>query len=492
MLPYKNLVKISDRSSVAKYLQVSNQMIKLIKTGVLPTNTKLPGSRTMADILGIHRKTVIAAYDELFNQGWIEVLPSKGTFVNSQLPVVDYQPIDNTSNGQFSPLTDTVFSYTSKPYLHRPDSVHDKNVLYINDGVPDTRIAPVAEIAKRYRSLVNRSYFQKYLTYGSIYGNEVLREELVRYLNETRGLNISINNILITRGSQMGIYLASQLLFKKQDAVIVGESNYVAADLTFKEANAELIRVRVDAKGIDTEQIAEICKKQTVKAVYITPHHHHPTTVTLSAERRMHLLQLSYQHKFAIIEDDYDYDFHYAHAPILPLASSDSKGSVIYIGALCKIVVPGIRIGYMVAPNSFIDEAAHLRRIVDRQGDPMMELTYAHMIKDGDIQRHSKKALKIYKERRDLFCQILKDELSDYIDFKVPDGGMSVWVTLKNSGDWREIRDQALQKGLLIEPHEKYNPVSRTESGIRMGFASLNEDEIRKGLKILSSVIKKS
>jgi GntR family transcriptional regulator/MocR family aminotransferase len=289
----------------------------------------------------------------------------------------------------------------------------------------------------------------------------------------------------------MGIYLTSQLLFKNKEAVIIGESNYITADLTFKEANADLIRVGVDEKGIDTNQIAEICKDKIIKAVYITPHHHHPTTVTLSADRRMHLLQLSYQYKFAIIEDDYDYDFHYSHAPILPLASSDSKGSVIYIGALCKIVVPGIRIGYMVAPKSFIDEAAQLRRIVDRQGDPMMELIYAHMIKDGDIQRHSKKALKIYKQRRDLFCEILSKELSDYIDFKIPDGGMSVWVTLKNKGDWRLIRDKALTNGLSIEPHEKYNPLDKDHSGIRMGFASINEDEIKKGLGILAETIKK-
>ena len=491
MLPYKNLILLSETTSVSKYIQISNQMIKLIKSGTLSVNTKLPGSRTMSEILGIHRKTVIAAYEELLNQGWIEVLPSKGTFVSSQLPVVNYQSIDGAETSTSAPSPKTIFSYKTKQHLHRADVSRQNNIIYIDDGIPDTRIAPIAEIAKRYRSLVNKSYFNKYLSYGSIYGNEVLRKELVHYLNETRGLNISIDNILITRGSQMGIYLASQLLFYSDDTVIVGTSNYIAADITFKDAGAQLLRASVDDKGINTDEIAKLCKKNAVKAVFITPHHHHPTTVTLSAERRMHLLQLSHEYKFAIIEDDYDYDYHYTHAPILPLASSDHHGSVVYIGALCKIVVPGIRIGYMVAPKNFVEEAAHLRRIIDRQGDPMMELTYAHMIKDGDIQRHSKKALKIYKERRDLFCQILQEELSDYIDFKIPDGGMSVWVTLKNNGDWRTIRDQAQAKGLSIEPHEKYNPTRQDHSGIRMGFASLNKEEIRKGLEILVDVIRK-
>lgn len=490
MLPFKSLIQISSSTAKAKYLQISNQLIKLIKSGTLASKARLPGSRAMAELLMIHRKTVIAAYDELLSQGWIEVIPSKGTFVSSQLPLVTYQPLNEDQGSHTHPLIEPVFSYAKKPLLHRADAKHENNMIYINDGVPDTRIAPVVEIAKRYRSLVNKSYFSKYLSYGSIYGNELLREALVNYLNETRGLNISIDNVLITRGSQMGIYLASQLLFERQEAVIVGVSNYIAADLTFKEAGADLLRVDVDEKGIDSAQIETLCKKRAIRAVYITPHHHHPTTVTLSAERRMHLLALSYQYKFAIIEDDYDYDFHYAHSPILPLASSDSHGSVIYIGALSKILVPGIRIGYMVAPKAFIDEAAHLRRIIDRQGDPMMELTYALMIKDGDIQRHSKKALKIYKGRRDLFCQILREGLSDYVDFKVPDGGMSVWVTLKKNVDWRIIRDKALTKGLSIEPHEKYNPTSKDHSGIRMGFASLNNQEIEEGLGILTHVIK--
>lgn len=491
MLPYKNLIEISPKTTLAKYIQISNQLIKLIKSGTLPIKTKLPGSRMMAETLSIHRKTVIAAYDELLSQGWIEVLPSKGTFVSSQLPVVKYQQINDSAISPTDTLVKTVFSYTSREFLHRPDTVHHKNVIYINDGIPDTRIAPVSEIAKRYRSLINKSYFKKYLSYGSIYGNEVLREELVNYLNQTRGLNISIDNILITRGSQMGIYLASQLLFSRNEAVIVGDSNYVAADLSFKEANAELIRVSVDEKGIDTLAIAEICKKKSIRAVYITPHHHHPTTVTLSAERRMHLLQLSYKFKFAIIEDDYDYDFHYAHAPILPLASSDTQGSVIYIGALCKIVAPGIRIGYMVAPKAFIDEAAHLRRIIDRQGDPMMELTFAHMIKDGDIQRHSKKALKIYHERRDLFCGILSAQLGDHLDFSIPNGGMAVWTKLRGRLNWKTIGERALSKQLKIEPFAKYNPASGNNLGIRMGFASLNSQEITDGLDILTEVIKK-
>ena len=151
----------------------------------------------------------------------------------------------------------------------------------------------------------------------------------------------------------MGIYLASQLLFNKKDTVVVGNTNYLTANYTFEEAGATITHIPVDDQGIDTNAMEALCMKTKVKAIYVTSHHHHPTTVTLSAERRMHLLQLAKQYGFAIIEDDYDYDFHYSNAPILPLASNDNYGNVIYIGGFTKIIAPAMRIGYLIAPKDF-------------------------------------------------------------------------------------------------------------------------------------------
>ena len=173
----------------------------------------------------------------------------------------------------------------------------------------------------------------------------------------------------------MGIYLSSKLVLKDNDYVIVGATNYSAADLTFKYAGATLLRVTVDSDGINTAEIEQLCKKHSIKAVYVTSHHHHPTTVTLSADRRIHLLNLAQTYHFALIEDDYDYDFHYNHAPILPLASHDTNGNVIYIGSVCKTVAPVFRVGYLIAPAAFVEEAANLRRFIDRQGDSLLELT---------------------------------------------------------------------------------------------------------------------
>ena len=495
MIPYKTIIQLDKKIPAPVYIQLCNQLIQLIKSGTLAPATKLPGSRLMAETLHIHRKTVVAAYEELMAQGWIEACPAKGTYVNTALPIVQQQPIGEAASiDKVEKVKSTSgFAFIRKAHLNRPDVEFEKeDVITIDDGVPDNRIAPIEEMARVYRSIVKKSYNRKHLSYGSIYGNRELREALAGYLNETRGLNIHIDNILITRGSQMGIYLSSQLLLGEGGNIVVGDTNYRAANKTFIEAGAVLNKVEVDDKGIVTDAVEALCTQKKINTVYVTSHHHHPTTVTLSAQRRMHLLELSQKYNFAVMEDDYDYDFHYHNAPILPLASGDTHGNVIYIGGLGKIVAPAIRIGYLVAPKDFVDEAARFRRIIDRQGDPLLELVMARMIKGGEIQRHSKKALKIYKTRRDLFCSLLLEKLNDYFDFETPEGGMAVWVKLHEKYDWGKVRKEALKHGLKLADYcwDKEDAVEAMRNGMRMGFASLTPDEIRKVIDRLEGTMK--
>ena len=324
---------------------------------------------------------------------------------------------------------------------------------------------------------------------SSTYGNEVLRKELTTYLNLTRGLNITKENVLITRGSQMGIYLSSKLLLQKDDIIIVGSTNYTSADTVFVDRKVSLKRVSVDEKGINTKEVEKICKNLQIKAVYVTSHHHHPTTVTLSAQRRIHLLNLAKQYNFAIIEDDYDYDFNYNHSPILPLASHDVNGNVIYIGSVCKTVAPVFRVGYLIAAKEFVDEAANVRRFIDRQGDALLELTFANFIKSGDLDRHIKKVMKVYKARRDLFCKLLKSELSTYFTFEIPKGGMAVWVVLNKKYSWKQVALVAEKHKLEIGEWHRYDFAKTNHNGIRIGFAIYNHEEIYELIKRLKNTM---
>ncbi|PKV51117.1 GntR family transcriptional regulator/MocR family aminotransferase [Aquimarina sp. MAR_2010_214] len=490
MFPFKNNIVLIRNSNRNLYLQLCDQVIGFIKSGKLPPSTKLPGSRKLADDLNIHRKTVISAYEELISQGWVETIPTKGTFVSSSLPIINPKSfVEPTLKNNRKEKSG--FSFLTRPHLIRKSKNKiNQKMLVVDDGCPDHRLAPIEEIAKIYRNITKKSHHENLLTYSSPHGNLELRKALVTYLNQTRGLHITIDNILITRGSQMGIYLNGQLLLSsKNNVIVVGNTNYMTADNTFKEAGAHIEQVPVDSQGLDTNAIENLCKTKRINAVYATSHHHHPTTVTLSAERRMHLLQLAQHYNFAIIEDDYDYDFHYSNAPILPLASNDNHGNVIYIGGFTKIIAPAIRIGYLIAPKDFVDEAARLRRIIDRQGDALLEQTLAQMISTGDVQRHSNKVLKIYKSRRDLFCSLLKEKLGDYFDFEIPKGGMAIWIKLHKTYDWDTICNESGKLGLELNPDwRRYDNDNSRHNGIRMGFASLNEEEIREVIDRLTTI----
>lgn len=487
MFPYKTSIQFDRKSNQALYLQLSNQIIQFIKNQTLAPNAKLPGSRSLAEQLNVHRKTIVACYEELSLQGWVESVPKKGTFVLGNLPVLQKQKLkDSVAVG----LRESAgFSYYKNTILHKKPSKEEGDFMYFNDGVSDSRLTPIDEIARTYRRISAKKLVFDHLSYGSTYGNTTLRNILVDYLNTTRGLHLTMENVLITRGSQMGIWLSSQLLLQTDDVVVVGNTNYASADFTFLYQKAKIERVLVDADGIVTDAIEKLCKLKRIKAVYVTSHHHHPTTVTLSAKRRIHLLNLARQYDFAIIEDDYDYDFNYNHAPILPLASHDTNGNVIYIGSVCKTVAPVYRIGYLIASKEFVDEAAKLRGLVDRQGDALLELTFADFIKTGDLDRHIRKVMKIYEKRRNLFCTLLKEKLGSYFRFEIPKGGMAVWVKLKSNYSWETVSKVARKHKLDIGNWQRYDRAKLGHNCIRIGFATWNEEEIHELIRRLKKTI---
>lgn len=486
MLPYKSLIQIDRKASVALYVQVCNNFITLITKGILQSSDMLPSSRILAELIGVNRNTIKLAYEELISQGWAESLERKGVFVNSKLPTPSSKLLPDTPAGE---ALHGAFIWTNPFRNALPSSDLQKVSFAIDDGFPDVRLTPIDQVMREYRSISRKFYGKSFLKYGSPKGSERLRLSICNYLSNTRGVVVSLDNVLITKGSQMGIYLAARLLLDPANTIAVGMSNYRLADETFRLTGGKVLRIPVDGSGMDIDYLEECLQTQEIKAVYIIPHHHLPTTVTLSSERRLKLLHLAKEHRFAIIEDDYDFDFHYDNKPFLPLASIDHNQNVIYIGSISKTFAPALRIGFMVASPEFINAASALRELVDRQGDTLMEEAFAVMFDTGEVDRHFRKSLKIYKERRDLFCEVLLSDFRDQITFNVPEGGMGIWATFSAEIDLHKMSYQAGKRGLYIDNGDFYKNESYSTNSLRMGFASLNEAEIRKALKILKETL---
>lgn len=475
--PWDFEIAIRHGGHIAVYLQIAHALIEEIRRGRLARGSALPGTRELALRLDVNRKTVVDAYGELAAQGWVKADRTRGTFVSEELPILKEA---NASPGK--PLRG--------PMPDRPDFrmvgaapniqaiLPEKNLLLFDDGTPDTRHVPVAALSRAYRSALAKAAQHNRLGYGDPRGSLALREAISTMLNITRGLTTTADNICLTRGSQMAIYVAIRILAGPRDQVLMEELSYPPAREAFRAAGAEVLSVGLDESGMRVDELESMCRKKRVRVVYVTPHHQFPTTVLLKPDRRLRLLALAEQFGFAIIEDDYDHEFHFIHQPMLPLASVDPWGKVVYIGSLSKLLTPSLRLGYIAAPKAFVDRIAAEIMMIDRQGDPATELAIAELIADGEIHRHTRKAMRLYAERRLLMAELLKRRFGERIEFTLPPGGLAIWVRFINGVNMGELVRAARSQGVKILPGGSFAITDRAIPATRLGFASMNANEL--------------
>jgi GntR family transcriptional regulator/MocR family aminotransferase len=258
MLPWKSLIPLNSDSPLAIYLQIANAVIAAIKQGIIKPGERIPGTRDLSLLLGVHRQTVVNAYDELNAQGWIYSLPSKGNFVSEHLPEISPRKLNAVAINSIP--VQTGFKFIERSFIRTP-SIPLREMSGFHDG-PDPRIAPLKQLATAYRRVLNRKSGLHNFSYVQEKGKAELRKVLSEHLNTSRGMQTTPESIFISRGSQMAVYLVSQIILSKGDLVIVGDTNYYYTDRVFINSGATLIRVSVDHHGIDVDAIEKLCRKK--------------------------------------------------------------------------------------------------------------------------------------------------------------------------------------------------------------------------------------
>ncbi len=487
MRKWRPLLKLNDSASQASYRKIAEGLVTAIVEGRLLPGTLLPGTREMAQLLDVNRKTVILAYEEAMTKGWLVSEPRRGTFVNAQLTA---KQLPSRAQAPFAP---PILAQTAAPYFAQNAQVtalnHRHDALFFDNGTSDHRLLPQAVLHRYYRNALRSSFASNTLRYGSEGTGYHLRCALAEMLRNNRGLTVGAENICLTQGTQMSLYLTASLLLKPGDVVLVERLSYPPAWEIFRRLGAQLVTVDIDEEGCRTDQIDRLCREHKVRMIYLTPHHQFPTTVSLHAARRQQLLALAALHDFCIIEEDYDHEFHFSGRPYLPLASDRAQRHVIYVGSLSKALGSTFRCSYVVAPAQVVEALHSNAALMLGDADAVAQKMLANLINDGELKKHLRRVSKEYRARRETLQGCLHAAFGERIQVREPEGGLALWVRFDDAFDVDQTVNAALDHGLVVRSGRQFSPMDQAENALRLGFASLNQEEIREATLRLAKAV---
>jgi GntR family transcriptional regulator / MocR family aminotransferase len=477
--PWGLEVELVRNSTIAIHAQIANKIIDEIQQGRFAIGMALPGTRELAIKLSVNRKTVVQAYEELIAQGWLITENKRGTFVSSRTLAVGHNP---------KPIKKLDFAFKNKTIIESKPLINKKTEIdFINfsEGLADSRLIPLEVLSRAMRHALISTVRTNKQSYNEPKGTLILRQAILHMLNMGRGLHADVENICIVRGQQMGFFLVGRVLVRQNDVIVMEKLCDQLASDAFKSCGATIISIAQNNNGMDLDALENLCKTTKIRAVYASPHYQIPTTITMPMVNRRRLLALADAYDFLIIEDDHDFEFHFAKKPIMPLASLDKPNRVIYIGSFSNILAPGFRIGFVVASTEIIKHFSNEIMMIDRQGNTIAELAVAELLHMGEINRHTLKIAKIYEERRAFIAKLIRSELSDYVDFDLPDGGLALWLKIiPNINMLTLLKDAELEK-VRITAGANFSLTNEPVTAIRLGFAMLNNDETSLGIKRL-------
>ncbi|WP_419736039.1 PLP-dependent aminotransferase family protein [Pseudomonas sp. COR18] len=481
---WRPLLNLDADPGQASYRRIVEGLIAAIREGRLQPGSLLPGTREMAQLLDVNRKTVILAYEEAITQGWLVSEARRGTFVNTQLEAI--APCQGIAR-DFAPR---LLAEPPVPYLQasRRDLALQRlpGALFFDNGASDHRLLPQAVLHRYYRNALRSSFAANTVRHGSDGSDDLLRTALAEMLRNNRGLSVSAENICLTQGTQMSLYLAASALIRPDDVVLVERLSYPPAWAVFRALGARLVTVDIDSEGCQVDQIEALCQQHRVRMIYLTPHHQFPTTVSLRAERRQKLLMLARRHDFCVIEEDYDHEYHFEGRPYLPLASDTGQRHVIYVGSLSKALGSTFRCSFVVAPVNVIQVLEQRSALVVSQGDAVMQTMLAALINDGELKKHLRRVSKTYRQRREVLQDSLMKAFGERIAIRQPQGGLALWVDFEAGTDVDRLVAQALEHKLVVRSGRQFSPLDLPENGLRLGFASLDTDEIHEAVQRLA------
>ncbi len=485
---WKNLIQLSTDRKRSYQRQLIETIVSAILDSKISVNTPLPSSRELSKQLGIARNTVVNAYQQLIDDGYLISKERSGYYVNKEIltgrfikdHLAKKAMEDDAPNGLENKIK---IQPSLQRSIKKPKdwSQYPYPFLY---GQLDEKLFPIQGWRDCCRQALSVSDI-KYSTPDQYDADDTLLvDQIQARLLSRRGVWATPNQILITMGTQQALYIIAELMVDKETVVGIENPGYVDARNIFSLKTGLLKPLKIDDDGLVLGDSVNACD-----LIYVTPSHQFPTTVTLSLERRKQLLNDAEKHDFMIIEDDYESEINFGEEATPTLKSMDENNRVIYVGSLSKTLAAGLRMGYMVAPKAIIHEARAIRRLMIRHPPMNNQRLVSLFLSMGHHDSLLRKLRESYQRR----WEIMGDSLSKYLpeSTKAPTfGGTAFWVEGPPNLDTKELESLARKHGILVEPGDIFFTASEKHKNyFRLGYSSISEDKIDPGLKRLCELI---
>ena len=485
-------IPLDKKSDVPLYHQIESYIRSGILSGSLPTDMRLPACRQLAKDLGVNRTTVENAYAKLEADGLVFSRMGSGTYI---LPINPIPEITKSKRDKKFPLWQE--SVQDKNIISKADMVdellqqagHPKPISFAS-GISDSRQFPIEEFRKVLQTVMRRDQISA-LDYGERNGYAPLREGIAHIL-ASQGLQVHPENILITAGSQQAIFLASQVLLKPGDIVLVEEPTYSVAIDLFRALGFHIVGIPLDSQGMQVEKLEKLLQQHHPKLIYTIPNFHNPTGTCLSSARRRELIVLAERYNIPILEDDFVGDLRYEGHAQPSLKALDPGGQVIYVSTFSKMLMPGLRVGFIVADGPVFESLLNFKRISDLATSTLIQRALDAYVNVGRYQAYIRRSSQTFRKRRDVMLAAIKDHLPSNVSFDEPKGGLFIWLRLPKSLSAEKLLPLACKEGVAFVPGSYFFINGKSgDEWIRLNFASQPDEDIEEGIKRLGKAIRK-
>ena len=469
-------IEINKNNDTPLYLQIRAAIQKQILDGNIPAGYKLPPERHFSESLKVSRNTVVKAYQELISDGMVVVsVKPKGYFVK--------EVTRNIPERVFQPLSKMIrYNYTDKESLY--------NEIILQSGSEE--VISLANIVINVPCPLEET-----VTLSELYGkregeSERLRKNIVKLLRR-KDIFVTCNNVQLVTETTQGLEYIARMYLTEGDTILCEEPIVADTLNVFRNRGIHVACVRREQDGMDLEHLQSMIHLYRPKFIYTMPNLHNPTGITMSLEKRLKLLELSYAHGIPIIEENSLSDFRYEGQELPSIYSLDKGGMVLYTDTFTLTFLPGIKTAYVVGPTQPIEM---MRKLV-----VTMEMTVYHVghallnqfIENGRYDRRVSLLTEYYRNRRDTMVRELLPLREKGLSFAVPDGGLCIWCALPETINEKKLFTLSREHGLLYMPGSVYFPYGYTGGGhIRLCFSNASDEEIRRGIKILSRALEMS